>query len=637
VGTRAPTAVALPLGPPRQPLAVPQGLARGARSARLAAASAMLAMLALPPTPATAQAPVAAAAPITAPATEPPANSGLDAPLFYQLLIGEMELRGGEPGTAYQVILDAARRTGDGALFRRAVEIALQARAGEQALQAVRAWRTAQPQSTEALRFQLQILNALGRFAETAEPLRALLAASPAAERSGLVASLPRFLQRAEPKVLLALMEEVLAPWRDAPQTRLAVHVALARGAAAAGDMARALELARRGQALEPGAPGPALLGIDWLAQTPAAEALVTTYLAQPGAEPALRLAYVRALTGAQRFAEAALQLETVTRAQPEEPGPWLTLGALQMELRQPAEAEAALKRFLELTGSATAAAPTPGAGGGPARAAESEEDDDNARIGAGRVQAWLMLAQLAEQRGDFRAAEGWLARIDDPQRALEVQVRRASLLARQGRVAEARALVRAAPERRPEDARAKLVAEAGVLRELKRWREAHEVLAAANERFADDADLLYEQAMMSERLDRLDEMERLLKRVMALAPDNAQAYNALGYTWADRGLRLAEARELIVRALALQPGDPFITDSLGWVEYRLGNRDEALRLLQQAWTARPDPEIGVHLGEVLWSLGRQDEARRIWSDVRRRDAANEVLRDTLARLKVEL
>jgi Flp pilus assembly protein TadD len=218
------------------------------------------------------------------------------------------------------------------------------------------------------------------------------------------------------------------------------------------------------------------------------------------------------------------------------------------------------------------------------------------------------------------------------------VQARRATLLAKQGQVAGARELIQRTPERRPEDARAKLVAEAQMLRQVKRWDEAHAVLSAAEQRFADDADLIYERAMMAEKLGRLDEMEQQLRRVMVLKPTQQHAYNALGYSLADRNLRLAEARTLIQRAIELAPpGDPFITDSLGWVEYRLGNRAEALRLLKQAYATRPDTEIAAHLGEVLWATGEQDEARRIWREARERDAANEVLTETLARLRVQL
>ena len=217
------------------------------------------------------------------------------------------------------------------------------------------------------------------------------------------------------------------------------------------------------------------------------------------------------------------------------------------------------------------------------------------------------------------------------------MQSRRASILARQGKLAQARELIRKVPEKRAEDARAKLVAEAAVLREVKRWRDAYDVLASASQRFIDDADLIYEQAMMAEKLEKLDDMERLLRRVIEIKPDNAHAHNALGYSLADRRQRLPEARQLVQKALELSPGDPFITDSLGWVEFRMGNRDEAARLLREAYGARPDPEIAAHLGEVLWSLGQRDEARRVWREGKVRDAANDVLRETLARLRVDL
>jgi tetratricopeptide (TPR) repeat protein len=289
----------------------------------------------------------------------------------------------------------------------------------------------------------------------------------------------------------------------------------------------------------------------------------------------------------------------------------------------------------------ARAAAPAaPAASAASAAAPGDEEDDEDnpaSRADQGLAQAWLMLAQVAEQRGDFPAAERWLSRIDDPQRALQVQARRALLMARQGQVDEALASLRRVPERSPDDAKAKLLAEAQLLRDIKHWQQAFDAYAAVNQRFPDDTDVLYEQAMVAEKIDRLDELERLLRRVIELKPDHGHAHNALGYSLADRGQRLPEARTLIQRALELMPGDPFITDSLGWVEFRLGNHDEALRLLRAAWATRPDTEIGAHLGEVLWAAGQRDEARRIWRQALSRDSANEVLRETLARLQVSL
>ncbi len=563
----------------------------------------------------------------------PVVNSPIDAALFYQLLIGEIEANAGQAGNAYEIVLDAARRTRNEQLFRRATEIALRARAGDQALAATRAWRTARPESAEAIRLQLQILVALNRPADLAEPLRALLQVTPAAERAPLIASLPRALQRMPDKrQAAAVLDEVLQPYAGDATTRVSVQVATARAWAAAGDTERALKLVRQAQAEDPAAPGPALLALELMVTRPEAEAVIGSYLKSPGAETAVRRAYVGQLINMQRYGDAVAQLEIVTRQQPKLAPPWLTLGALQLELRQAQAAEAAVQRYLELTQEPAPAATE------AARSADDDGDDAPAESVAdaaesGRTQAYLLLAQAAEMRGDYGAAEGWLARVDNPQRALEVQVRRASLLARQGRVEQGRELIRRAPERDAGDARAKLVAEAQVLRDAKQWPAAYALLADANRRFPGDADLLYEQAMMAEKIGRTDAMEQLLGEVIRLKPDHAHAHNALGYSLADRNQRLAEAKSLIQRALELSPGDPFITDSLGWVEYRLGNRDEALRLLRIAYQARPDAEIGAHLGEVLWVSGRRDEARRVWGEARGRDAGNEVLRETLQRL----
>ena len=120
------------------------------------------------------------------------------------------------------------------------------------------------------------------------------------------------------------------------------------------------------------------------------------------------------------------------------------------------------------------------------------------------------------------------------------------------------------------------------------------------------------------------------------MRPDYHHAYNALGYSLADRNIRLPEARELIQKALEYAPGDPFISDSLGWVEFRLGNRSEALRILDSAYKTKPDPEIAAHLGEVLWTIGQRDRALTIWKEGLLLSSDNEVLQDTLRRLRVK-
>ena len=481
----------------------------------------------------------------------------------------------------------------------------------------------------------MQLLVALNRLPETVESLRSLIELTPAAERPLMIAASPRFYARAtDRRAAAAALDAALASYAAAPATATAARVAMGRGWLTAPDAPRALDLAQKAHRDDPLAEGPALLALELMQGNAAAEAIVTGFLAAKPDSNAVRMLYARVLGSAQRHADAIAQIEAVTRNDPTAASPWLSLGALRLELREPQPATVALQKYLQL--AADGARPAASAASG-ASDDDDDSDDAPASADAGLIQAYVLLAQAAEMQGDFAQAERWLAKVDSPSRALEVQARRASLLARQGKVKEARELIRKAPEKTPEDARAKLLAEAQILRDVKQWSEAYTVLAAANEKFPNDADLLYEQSMLAEKLDRLADMERLLRRVMAIQPDYHHAYNALGYSLAERNLRLEEARTLIRKALEIKPGEPFITDSLGWVEYRLGNREEAARLLRQAYQSRPDAEIAAHLGEVLWVSGQRDEARRIQRDARSRDAANDVLIETLARLQVDL
>ena len=551
------------------------------------------------------------------PPAAPPVNSAMDAPLFYQLLIGELELNNGQTGVAFQVLLDAARRTADEELFKRVVNIALQARAGDQALMAARAWAEARPGSADAHQTVVQLLALMNKPAEVPQPLTTLLRVAPELQRPGLIVALPRLFQRSpDPKAVLAALGPVLqaqtGPLKPAAlftQARLAIN---------AGDNERALALTRELAALTPDDDDAMQLAVDLLPVEPKAEALISARLQQNPGQHALRQAYARALIQSQRPAEAAREFRLLTEATPDNPAPWLALGAIELDLKHIPAAEAALHEALKRLD-------TPAAG-----------SDSEIRARAdGRRNVWLLLSQAAEQRGDLKAAEAALQKVDGG--GLEVDFRRASLLARQGKLAEGRKLLQPAADASDKDARAALLAEAQLLREHRDFAGSLAVLKAATARFPGDTDLIYEQAMMAERVGRFEEMETLLRRVIELKPDHHHAYNALGYSLADRNLRLSEAKQLIERALKLAPGEAVIVDSLGWVEFRLGNLPEAARLLRQAHSGRPDAEIAAHLGEVLWASGAQDEARRVWQEAARRDPGNEALRETLDRLKVKL
>ncbi len=539
----------------------------------------------------------------------------MDAQLFYQLLIGEMQIQSNDPATGFALLLDAARKTNDAALFRRAADIALQARAGDDALAAARAWQQALPESPEANQYVLQILAALGRFEAMVEPLQRELQRVSAEQRRGLLGQLPRLFARMQNRPqAAALAERVVGDWRNRPDTAAVAWSVLGHFRFSAQDRPGALEAARSAQAADAASPAPALLAIDLIrAGVPTAQALLDRYLSSQPNDSLVRLQWARSLMESMRYAEAITVLEQVTTSQPSAGEAWLLLGTLRVQSQLPREGEVALQQYLRLA-----------EGGG----ASSE-------LARGLPQAYLSLAQAAEQRRDFAAVERWLERVGGADNALAVQTRRASALAKQGRMAEARALVQSLPARTAAERRAKVGAEAQILRDAKLWQQTYDLLKPASAAAPDDMDLLYDFAMAAEKLNRLDEMEAALRRVIATRPDYHHAYNALGYSLADRNLRLPEARQLIVKALEFAPNDPFIIDSLAWVEFRSGNTAEALRLLEQAYRARPDAEIAAHLGEVLWTLGRRDEARRFWREGLTKDADNDTLKETLKRFNI--
>lgn len=556
--------------------------------------------------------------PTSALAGDTPTVSSMDGELFYQLLVGEITVQEGEPGAGYALILDAARKSNDAQLYQRATEIALQGRSGDAALQAARAWQQAQPASVAANRYILQILIALNRLTETAEPLKAGIELAPFRDRSLAISAVPGVYARVGDKKLASMVvAQALTPYLTNPATAGAAWTTLGRMQLAAGDSASALDASKKGNAADSRYEGPILVALELMdPKLPEAEALVNRYLsANAKAAPEIRMGYARALLDSQRYAEATAQLQIVIRDNPDFPAAWLVLGSLQLQDNQLEQARISLERYVSMSQQPSA-----------------EEEQ-----GRGLAQAYLQLAQIAEKRKDFAGAENWISKIDNSEDLMQAQTRRASILASQGKLEEGRQLIRNLPERRPGDARLKLMAEIGLLRELKLYPLAYDMLAQAVARFPDEPDLVYEQSMMAEKTGRIQEMESLLRRVIAMRPDYHNAYNALGYSFADRNVRLPEAKQLILKALEYAPADPFIRDSLGWVEFRLGNRDEAARIFAAAYKARPDAEIAAHFGEVLWTMGQRDKALAIWREGQLLNPQNETLVETLKRLSIKL
>lgn len=532
--------------------------------------------------------------------------------ILYKLLTSEIAYQRGNWQAAYVTVLSVAQQTRDPRLAKRAAEMAMAAKQPGESLAAIRLWRELAPDSNEATQYYLGFMLVANNLAEIQSVFSARLAHATAAQQGILMLQAQRLLSRArDKKAAFDTLEELLAPYKSSPEA----HLALAQGAYTSGDNQRAISEAQTALTLKPDSQL-AILTIAQASSKPVAIKAIGAFLEKNPKSRDVRLAYASMLIEVKQFDKAAHEFEQLLRDKPDDAGSMYALGALAMDSAQYKLAE---KYFLSYLATLEA---TP-----------AEERDP--------TPALVNLAQIALERKDNQAALNWLAKVDsyDGKNAawLNVQIRRAQLIAKEGKLDEARQFLKELKTNSEAEQVQLLQAEAQLLKTANQAAQAMAVMEAAIERFPNNADLLYDYAMMAEAQKKLEQMELNLRRVIALAPNSQHAYNALGYSYADRNIHLDEALSLIEKALQLAPDDPFILDSYGWAKFRLAKLDEAEQALRRAYQLRPDPEIAIHLGEVLWSMGQKEQARQFWRDAKAKDPDNETLKSTLLRLHEKL
>jgi tetratricopeptide (TPR) repeat protein len=539
-------------------------------------------------------------------------SSALDAALFYQILLGELNARQGAEGSGFSIILDAARKTRDPALFQRAIDMALKSRSGDAALLAAQNWKKEIPSSQEANRYVLQILLALNRVEDAGKALAVSLNELAVDEQSAAIASVPRLFGTVQDKALAAeVVEKSLAQALSKTQTTAVAWTTVGRMRRDAGQISRAVDACQKGHAADPQATGPLALALSLLTQARSSLKPLLDTAMKTDVQPELRMGYARALLSLQLVTESAAQLMRLNVQHPEFAEGWLIHGLVLNENGQPAEAEKRLAHYVQML----------------SRTPNPEQQ-------AGLAEALMTLAQMAQKKGQLDRANQWLVQMPAGADPIKLASRQAEVLAQQGRLDEARRVLAQATPTNAEQARRKILAQSQWLRDNKDAPAAYALMKAAAESQPDDQDLLSEWALVCEKLKRYEEMERLLRQVMVKFPQEAHAFNALGYSLADRNVRLDEAQRLIEKAIELSPDDPFIQDSWGWLKYRQGKLPAALTILQAAYTAKPDAEIAAHLGEVLWVQGQTLEAAAIWRAGLLIKADNETLVETLHRFK---
>lgn len=537
----------------------------------------------------------------------------LTSEILFKIVAAEIAFQRGQWQAAYIATLGVAQETRDFRIARRAAEMAMSVGQSGEALSAIRLWRELAPRSEVAAQYYLGLVMLSDNPAEAQPLLVQRLQAATAQERGTLIIQIQRLLQRAKNKAAaFDLLQQLLAPYADLPQTPLA----LAQGAFANGERERALREAGNALNAAPDSELAALTLAQMSADQNGSVAVLTEFLDSHPQASEVRMAYARMLVEQKQFDAARKQFEILLAAQPQDLGAMYALGILGVQDNDFNSAERYLGAYV------TALEQTP-----------HEQTDP--------TQALMILAQIAEDRKDSATALSWLEKISPGDvhspAYFSALLKRSQLIAQQGDLPAAQKLLQHHTSENIQQQVQIIQTQALIFREAGLDRNALLTLEAGSKRFPDNTELLYDTAMAAEKMQQHKQMEVALRRVIKLEPKKAHAYNALGYSLADRNVRLPEARTLIAHALELAPQDPFILDSMGWVEFRLGQFKEAETQLRKAYALRPDVDIVAHLSEVLWARGKKTEAQQLLRAALDKEPANSTLKDTISRLKITL
>ncbi len=527
--------------------------------------------------------------------------------VMYRILVGEIALQRGEPALAARAYYEAARDSQDPTLARRATEIALFARQRGLAMDAAQLWQKLDPSSDRA-RQMVTMLGQPGASGDLKNDLERVFADAAANGQTlgDAFLQLNRALSSQPDKTsVYHLVTDLAKPYPGAAEAHFAVALAgfntgladLEILAASAREIDRALEL-------KPGWERAVLVKADILAKSSPDNAIryLNAFLAETPGSRAASGALAQLYVEQKRYGDARGVFQRLLDAEPSDRELQYAVAAISVQMKDYPTAE---HLFQELK---------------------------KAGFGEPGAVAYY-LAEIAEETHRYDDAIARYREVTDGDRAWLAKLRIAAVMGKQGKVEEARQfLAGLEADGRDQEIQAQQ-AEAQLLQDAHDYQGAYKVLNTALVGNPDSADLLYDVAMVAEKLDRLDEAESRLKRVIELKPDNAQALNALGYTLVDRTQRAAEGLKLIEKAHVLSPEDPFILDSMGWAHFRLGNLEESEKFLRRALSERPDPEIAAHLGEVLWAKGERGRAREVWQSALKETPDNPVLLNTVRRL----
>ncbi len=521
-----------------------------------------------------------------------PTITTANAEFVYKYLLGEIAGQRGEVTLASQLFLDLAKQTRDARLAERAARSAAYANQPGLALQASTLWAELDPNSLEAQQASSQLLVASGNLKQAKPHIQKLLAKEET-RANGFLYLNSLLANQKDKNEVLAAITEFAAPYPKLPEAHFAV--------------AQAALIADKPEAAKKELDTATRLRPDWelsaqmqgqllLKESPEkAIGFYQDFLKKYPKANDVRMSYAKLLVSQKRNAEAKPEFVKLVESSNGSPEISAVVGLLSLESEDYLMAD---KYFQQSISSGF-------------------KDPD---------QLYVYLGRSAErQKLDAKALE-WYDKIQPGERYLEGRFSAANVTARTKSVDAAIKMLDEVEDLTPEQQILVIQNEVSMLAQAKRNQESYDLIEKAVANWPNSVELIYDYAMAAERVGKFDVMETQLRKIIQLKPDYAAAYNALGYSFADRNIKLNEAKTLIETALKLQPGDHYMLDSLGWVHFRLGNLALAAEHLRKAYEIQADPEIAAHLGEVLWKQGLQEEAKKIWASALKNYPENDVL-----------
>lgn len=530
-----------------------------------------------------------------------PKITSANAEFVYKYLLGEIAGQRGDLSLASQLFLDLAKQTRDPRLAERAAKSAAYARQQQFALEAAVLWAELDPDSLEAQQASSQMLISTGDVLSAIPHIKKLLSKENMRAEGFLYINDLLGLQR-DKKAVFEVVKELAQPY---PQS-VEAQFALARAAWLAEDKSAAKKALSNASALRPGwEPSAQMQGQIMASESPGdAVNFYKDHLAKFPDANNVRMSYAKLLVSLKRHNEAKPEFIKLSESAKGNPETSAVVGLLSLEANELDMAKKYLQQAL-----------------------------DNGFID--REQLYIYMGRTEErQKNDAKALEWYDQVLPNNNHYIEAKFSAANIIARTKNLDAAISMLDSLEDLSIEQRLAIVQAEASMLAQANRHQDAYNLIEKTVNTVPNTPQLIYDYAMAAERLGKLDIMETQLRKVIALQPDYAAAYNALGYSFADRNINLTEAKTLIETAHKLSPEDHYILDSLGWVEYRLGNYSVAVEHLRKAHSIQADPEISAHLGEVLWKQGLQEEAKKIWENALKEFPENNILVSTTKKFK---